>query len=571
MSTISPDLRERTEAWIAADPQRKTREELSALLEAGDAAELAERMDGSLMFGTAGLRGRVEAGSNRMNRAVVIRTTRGLAEYLLQRDPDSDRPVVVGRDARLSSKRFQKDTIAVLTAAGILVRYFRDPVPTPLVAYAARQLGARAAIVITASHNPPLDNGYKVYDTNGAQIVPPTDRDIADKIAETPPAIDVPRLARKYRSELAHAVPDGMFDRYLADLEAVRAADAAGSDLTFILTPMHGVGGAFVKEALHAAGHANVYPVLAQYEPDGRFPTVDFPNPEEPGALDLATDLAVEKDADLIIANDPDTDRLAVSVERPGGWQPLTGNQIGVLLADYLLANTSVANPMVLNSIVSSPMLAQVAAAHGAKFERTLTGFKWIWNAALDFEDAGEGTFVFGYEEALGYSVGPAVRDKDGISAAVIFADLAASLHARGETVLDYLARLYDTHGLWVSTQKSIVRPGGEGAAQIAAAMERLAASPPTEVAGIAVSEVTDYRQGAEARPRYLAATPLVELDLGASGRALVRPSGTEPKLKIYVDLVADRDPAVATAEQEQLLVARADAVAGEIAGQLGL
>jgi phosphomannomutase len=571
MSTISPDLRQRTEAWIAADPHNKTREELSALLAAGDAAEIAERMDGSLMFGTAGLRGRVEAGSNRMNRAVVIRTTRGLAEYLLQRATDSDKPVVVGRDARLSSKRFQKDTIAVLTAAGIVVRFFPDPVPTPLVAYAARQLGARAAIVITASHNPPLDNGYKVYDTNGAQIIPPTDRDIADKIAEAPPAKDVPRLAKKYRKELAHPVPDGMFDRYLADLAKVRAADATGSDLTIVYTPMHGVGGAFVLDALHDAGHPNVYPVPAQYEPDGRFPTVDFPNPEEPGALDLATDLAVERDADLIIANDPDTDRLAVSVERADGWHALTGNQIGVLLADYMLANTTVDKPLVLNSIVSSPMLAEVAAAHGAGFERTLTGFKWIWNAALDIEEAGNGTFVFGYEEALGYSVGPAVRDKDGISAAVIFADLAASCRGRGESVLDYLAQLYETHGLWVSTQKSIVRPGSEGAAQIAAAMERIAAAPPTEVAGIAVAAVTDYRMGAEDRPRYLAATPLVELDLGTSGRALVRPSGTEPKLKIYVDLVAERDAGVAADQQERSLVAEADRVATAIAEQLGL
>jgi phosphomannomutase len=362
-----------------------------------------------------------------------------------------------------------------------------------------------------------------------------------------------------------------MFERYLADLEEVRSPEAAGSDLKIVFTPMHGVGGAFVTEALRAAGHPNVYPVPAQYEPDGRFPTVDFPNPEEPGALDLATDLAVEKDADLIIANDPDTDRLAVSVEGPDGWRPLTGNQIGVLLGDYMLATTQVAKPLVLNSIVSSPMLADIAVAHGAEYERTLTGFKWIWNAALDFEEAGAGTFVFGYEEALGYSVGPAVRDKDGISAAVIFADLAASCSARGESVLDYLARLYDTHGLWVSTQKSIVRPGSEGAAQIAGAMERIATAPPTEVAGIAVAGMADYREGADARPRYLAATPLVELDLGASGRALVRPSGTEPKIKIYVDLVADRDPAVPAAEQERSLAAKADVVAGEIADQLGL
>ncbi len=571
MSDISSELRERTEAWIAADPQKKTRKELQSLLDADDAAELAERMDGSLMFGTAGLRGRVEGGSNRMNRAVVIRTTRGLADYLLELFANSDEPVVIGCDARLSSERFQKDAVGVLTAAGILVRYFPEPVPTPVVAYAAMQLGARAAIVVTASHNPPYDNGYKVYDANGAQIVPPTDRDIADKIAAVGPANKVPRLAKKHRGDMARPVPGGIFERYLTDMFEIRALDATGSDLNIVYTPLHGVGGACVTEALHRSGHPNVYPVPLQYEPDGHFPTVSFPNPEEPGALDLATERSIEVGADLIIANDPDTDRLAISLERSDGWRALTGNQIGVLLADSVLANTTVDNPLVLNSIVSSPMLERVAAAYGAGFAQTLTGFKWIWNAALDIQEAGGGTFVFGYEEALGYSVGPAVRDKDGISAAVVFADLAVACRDRGESVLEYLSRLYEQHGLWVSTQKSIVRPGSEGAAQIAAAMERVADNPPDHAGDIPVVAMTDYRFGAEERPRYLAATPLVELDLGSRGRALIRPSGTEPKLKIYVDLVADLDKASPTEDQERALVTEADSVASAIAEQLGL
>jgi len=334
---------------------------------------------------------------------------------------------------------------------------------------------------------------------------------------------------------------------------------------------MHGVGGAYVTRALREFGYENILPVAEQYEPDGHFPTVAFPNPEEPGALDLANTLAAGEGADLIIANDPDTDRLAVSVKRSDGWRPLTGNQIGVLLADYLLCGTKVEKPLVLNSIVSSPMLAGIAAAHGARFETTLTGFKWIWNAALDIAAESGEEFVFGYEEALGYSVGPAVRDKDGVSAAVIFADLAAACRNRGESVLDYLARLYTEHGMWVSTQKSIVRPGSEGAAQIADAMVRLADSAPTEVAGIDVVGTIDYRVGAESRPRYLAATPLVELDLGDRGRVLVRPSGTEPKLKIYVDLVAARDGSIPAEEQERGLVAEADEVAVAVADGLGL
>lgn len=571
MSNIPAELRQRTEAWIAADPDKKTRAELRALLDGGDIDELSERMAGSLEFGTAGLRGRVEAGSNRMNRAVVIRTTRGLAEYLLERDPDSDQPVIVGRDARLSSNRFQKDTVGVLTAAGILVRYFPDPVPTPLVAYAALQLGARAAVVITASHNPPLDNGYKVYDSNGAQIIPPTDKEIAARVDASPDAVDVPRLSKKYRKEVAQPVPAGMFERYLEDLAAIRAAGEGLADLKIVYTPMHGVGGAYVTGALRAFGYTDIVPVPEQYDPDGRFPTVSFPNPEEPGALDLANALASEVDADLIIANDPDTDRLAVSLPRSDGWRPLTGNQIGVLLGDYLLSTRHTENPLVLNSIVSSPMLASIAAKYGARFATTLTGFKWIWNAALDLAAAGRGAFVFGYEEALGYSVSPQVRDKDGISAAVIFADLAAGCRSRGETVLEYLSRLYEEHGFWVSTQKSIVRPGSEGADEIAAAVARLAGSPPEQLAGIKVSSMSDYRVGAEDRPRYLAATPLVELDLGDRGRALVRPSGTEPKLKIYVDLVAAREPAMTTDEQEQQLVAEANEVAEEIAAGLAI
>ncbi|MGA9595210.1 MAG: phospho-sugar mutase [Acidimicrobiia bacterium] len=570
MSNVPSDLRARTEAWIAADPDSKTRAELTDLLAAGEVDELSERMAGSLEFGTAGLRGRVEAGSNRMNRAVVIRTTRGIAEYLLDRDPDSDRPVVVGRDARLSSNRFQKDTIGVLAAAGIVVRYFPDPVPTPVVAYAARRLGARAAIVITASHNPPLDNGYKVYDSNGVQIIPPTDSDIAARIAAAPDAVDVPRLAKKYREEVAHRVPEGIFARYLEDLAAIRVG-AGGSDLKIVYTPMHGVGGAYVTEALEFFGYDDVTPVPEQYEPDGRFPTVAFPNPEEPGALDLAAALAAKTSADIIIANDPDTDRLAVSLPRREGWRPLTGNQIGALLGDYLLSHTKVARPLVVNSIVSSPMLADIAIKYGARHATSLTGFKWIWNAALDIESTEGANFVFGYEEALGYSVSPQVRDKDGISAAVVFTDLAAVCKARGETVLDYLARLYDRHGLWVSTQKSIVRPGSEGAEEIAAAVERLAGAPPAELAGISVVSMTDYRQGADARPRYLAATPLVELDLGDRGRALVRPSGTEPKLKIYVDLVAKRDPAMTVDTQEAELVAEANEVAEDMASNLVL
>jgi phosphomannomutase len=333
---------------------------------------------------------------------------------------------------------------------------------------------------------------------------------------------------------------------------------------------MHGVGGRYVVEALAHFGYDSVSPVPEQFPPDGRFPTVAFPNPEEPGALDLAMAQAAAEHADLIIANDPDTDRLAVSLERNGQWSSLSGNQIGVLLGDYILSTTDEPHPIVVNSIVSSPMLATIAAAHGATFAQTLTGFKWIWNAALDLQEAGKGRLVFAYEEALGYSVFPGVRDKDGISAAVLFADLAAHARDEGQTVRDRLVSLYRRHGLWVSAQRNVVRPGTEGAAQIAAAIERLGAAPPDRIGDVRVVAVTDYRTGAEDRPRYLGAQPLIALDLGEKGRLLVRPSGTEPKLKIYIDLTAPLEAGVDPAEREQSLLAEAVALGEAVAELLG-
>lgn len=562
------DLTAAAAEWIAGDPDPVTRAELRGIVDSGAADELAERMGATLQFGTAGLRGRVEAGSNRMNRATVIRATKGLADYLRSTIGTDAGPVVVGRDARLSSATFMDDTIAVLVAAGFGVRYFADPIPTPLVAHAALRYGAGAAVVITASHNPPADNGYKVYAPNGAQIVPPTDTGIAEAIAAAGPASDVPRA--EIVGAAVHAIEDDLFDEYLRDVARGLPAAEGDRDISIVYAAMHGVGGKYVVAALDRFGFGRVHPVAAQFEPDGRFPTVAFPNPEEPGAMDLSHELAMSIDADLVIANDPDTDRLAVSIPEPGsGYRQLTGNQIGVLLADFLLAGGGTDRPLVFNSIVSSPMLASIADEYGAGYDRTLTGFKWIWNAALDLEADGRGEYVFGYEEALGYSVGRTVRDKDGISAAVAFAGLVADAKADGETVWDVLGDLYRRHGLWVSTQKSVVRPGADGADEIAAAMDLLGERTPDTLGGFAVTSVTDYRNGAEERPRYLAATPLVELSFGDAGRALIRPSGTEPKLKIYVDLRGDAGDDWLNAEED--LLAKANAAAEDAAAFLGL
>ncbi len=498
-------------------------------------------MAGTLEFGTAGLRGRVEAGSNRMNRAVVIRTTWGVAQHILA-TTDGDRgPVVVGRDARISSPQFLDDTVGVLAAAGLSVFVFPGTTPTPVVAFTAKSMAASAAIVITASHNPPADNGYKVYSSNAVQIIPPEDQQIASWIDRAPDASVIERVEPDVFDDhpsIRTADGDALVEYRDAVLASVPEVEG-DADLRIAYSAMHGVGGDTLVRLLERAGFESVTPVPSQFEPDGRFPTVAFPNPEEPGAMDEAHAVATEIDADLVIANDPDADRLAVSLPMSNGWHQLTGNQIGALLGDFTLDHARVANPLVVESIVSSPMLGVIAEAYGARFERTLTGFKWICNAGLALEREGA-DFVFGYEEALGYTIGTAVRDKDGIGAALAFLRMAAESRISGESVWDRLGRLYERHGLWVSTQRSVVRDGPDGAEEIAAAMKLLATETPESLGGLTVSEVTDYREGAEARPPWLGATPLVEYVLGEAGRALIRPSGTEPKIKIYVDLRAD-------------------------------
>ena len=567
---IMSDILEITKAWIDGDPDPKTRAELSALVDAGTAEELADRMNGSLEFGTAGLRGVVEGGSNRMNRATVIRATAGLASYLLAITEPDERLVVIGRDARPSSASFENDAIGVLTAAGFAVRYFEVPTPTPLVAYAGLSMAACASIVVTASHNPPADNGYKVYADNGAQIVPPTDRLIAEQIAMVGPANEVPRAADPYSDPGVEEVSVDLFDEYLREVATSLPPVTGDRGISIVYTAMHGVGGKPVTEALRRFGFKNVHPVSRQYAPDGTFPTVSFPNPEEPGALDLSHELAEALDADIVLANDPDTDRLAVSVPAPGGvWTPLTGNQIGCLLAEFLLSHGDQSGGTVVNSIVSSPMLGQIADAHGATWSQSLTGFKWIWNAALELEQEGAGDLVLGFEEALGYSVGTTVRDKDGISAAVAFAVLAAAAAGDGSIVLDRLGDLYCKYGIWVSTQVSIRRESASGAKEIADAMALLRADPPSRVGDIDVQRVVDFLIDADERPTYLGSTNLIELDLGEMGRVLARPSGTEPKLKIYVDLTTEFPYDGAWQMAEAALIVKANTVGQDLASWL--
>lgn len=558
--------------WAAGDPDPVTRAELEALVTSRDHAELAERMAGPLVFGTAGLRAKVGAGSARMNRATVIRTTRGLADFLAaRRDGARSLPVVVGNDARTTSPELARDVVAVLAAAKIPVRYFEEPVPTPLVAYAARTLGASAAVVVTASHNPRDDNGYKVYLDDAIQLVAPSDALIQAAIERVGPASGVPRAVPGSAGADAEPIAVGpLFERYLTETFGRLGIGTPRSEpLRIVYTPLHGVGLRFALEALRRAGFEHVQPVPEQAEPDGTFPTTAFPNPEEPGTLELALALAARENAELVLANDPDADRLAAGVPTPSGRVlALTGNQLAVLLADAALAHfPGPGVPLVVSSIVTTPLVAAIARARGARFEATLTGFKWIWTAALSLERSGAGRFACGLEEALGYSITPAVRDKDGISAGVLLALQASRCRERGETLLDRFHALCREHGLWVSAQRTIPLAGP--ASRVEEALDRLASAPPRTLGGLEVSSVVDYRTGAESRPVWLGAAALVELKL-RGGRVLVRPSGTEPKLKVYVDLSVAVGAQEAVGPLETALADEADRVGADLVAALG-
>lgn len=562
-------LLQRARAWAEGDPDPLSKAELCALIDAANYSELHERMRGDLEFGTAGLRGIVAAGSARMNLAVVIRVTRALCDQLLARAPDARTlPVVVGCDARLDSRRFADAAARVLLAAGIPVKRFAEPVPTPLVAYAVRAFAASAGIMITASHNPAEYNGYKLYWDNGVQVIPPTDREIAARMRNSAAANCIP-LGALSRQEF---ISDDIVRRYLAETRAALPQVVANRELCVVYTPLHGVGASIVERIFAEAGYANFHTVPEQRAPDGHFPTVPFPNPEEPGALDLALELASRKNADLVIANDPDADRLAIAIPTPSGrWLPLTGNQIGLLLADFALAHSDAGRRgLVVSSLVSSPMLDSIAATHGAHCERALTGFKWIWTAALALE-AQNHRFCFGYEEALGYSFGRAVRDKDGISAALAFAELTSEARAAGKSVQDRLHDLYRTHGLWVSVQHNVVLTGTAGAARIARAMTELGSAPPGALAGHAVSAVRDFRIPDPGAPVFRGPDLLIELKFEGGGRALARPSGTEPKLKIYVDLPASHAPQGSISAAEAQALRQASEVARALISALGL
>lgn len=553
------DLRKRALAWIETDPDPRTAQELRALLDTDHEQELAERMAGPLRFGTAGLRGIVGAGESRMNTAVILRTTAGLGNYLLSTGPNAaSQGVVIGYDGRHGSREFAHAASYVLAGVGIKAHLFRDMTPTPLVAYAIGVLGAAAGVMVTASHNPKEYNGYKVYWSNGALIIPPHDHGIASAIETIGPAKEIPRLEETTARQrgLLMDVPDWLLDQYGDDVAALSLDDRGRAALTIVYTAMHGVGDTFAQNALKRYGFREVWSVPEQQKPDGDFPTVAFPNPEEAGALNLALALAKEKGAQLVLANDPDADRLAVAVPKSdGGYRQLSGNEVGVLLGEYILRAglNDDAQRIVVTTIVSSPMLGEIAGKLGVQYAEVLTGFKWIVTTAKALENEKGARFTFGYEEALGYTIGQVTPDKDGISAAAIFAELTAVAATEGRTIDDELERLSRSYGLHVSAQRSITKRGTQGAAEIAETMDRLRLSPPVNIGETPVTAVRDYlkaeqRTASGGSSESLPTANVISFQLEGDGRVVARPSGTEPKIKFYFDLretVGDDEPFV--------------------------
>ncbi|WP_076708751.1 phospho-sugar mutase [Microbacterium oleivorans] len=526
---MSEGVLETARQWLAQDPDEATRAELADLItraEAGDQAatsDLRDRFDSRLAFGTAGLRGALGAGSNRMNRVLVGQAAAGFAAYLRERAGDETPSVVVGYDGRRNSDVFARDSAEIFAGAGLRAILLPRLLPTPVLAFAVRHLGASAGVMVTASHNPPDDNGYKVYlggADDGAQIVSPADAEIAAHIDRVAALADLGAIPRSDGFEIAD---ESVVEAYVRATALVAPAPAGAAGLTWVYTAMHGVGHETLGRVLETAGYPAPIVVEAQIHPDGRFPTVAFPNPEEPGAMDLAFETARAAGAELIVANDPDADRLAVAIPdaaADGGWRRLTGNEVGLLLG-WRAARTASSGTLAC-SLVSSPGLQTIAEHYGLDFSATLTGFKWISRAP---------GLVFGFEEALGYLVNPGtVRDKDGISAAIAILGLVSEAREEGRTLGDLLDESAATFGHFASGQVSI---RVDDVSVIGKIMAALREAPPASVGSVAVERVEDLLLAPEGSP----SGDILRMWLDDGSRVIVRPSGTEPKLKAYLDV----------------------------------
>jgi phosphomannomutase len=518
--TIDTALRAEVEKWITEDPDAATRSQLQEMLDSGDETSLRSCFAGFLEFGTAGLRGPLGPGPSRMNRAVVTKTAAGLAIYMKRNGLKS---VVIGRDARYGSEDFTRDTAEIMHGAGFEVFVLPRPLPTPVLAYAVRNLKCDVGIMVTASHNPPQDNGYKVYlggtvggvRYEGSQIISPADSEISADIAT------VPALNTLVRSQGWTILDESHIDAYVSATS--RLATKPGT-LTIVYTAMHGVGTETLEKVFKAAGFPAPTLVSEQAQPDPDFPTVKFPNPEEPGAIDLSLVKAREVSADLVIANDPDADRCAAAIkDRDGQWRMLRGDEVGALLGEYMARKAPNKEVMLANSIVSSSILSKIAQHYGLPFKETLTGFKWLAKIP---------NLWFGYEEALGYAVdSKSVNDKDGISAALVLAQLATDLKAEGKTLVDLLDEIWERHGYHGTKQISVRTTS---VAQIDAILSKFRDATPATIGRFSLTAFDDLEKPQDGLPP----TNGVRIRLMDNIRIIVRPSGTEPKIKCYIEVI---------------------------------
>ena len=517
---ISAELREEVISWIADDPDPKTRAQLESMLEGGDESELRSCFSGFLEFGTAGLRGPLGPGPSRMNRAVVSKTALGLARFMAKSGLKS---IVIGRDARYGSEDFTRDTAEIMSGAGFDVYVLPRPLPTPVLAFAVRKLNCDVGVMVTASHNPPQDNGYKVYlggtvngtIYNGSQIIAPTDSEISHAIATAPQLRDTPR------GNSWTVLPEQVISDYIDETAKLAQRPA---EMKIVYTAMHGVGKEVISKVFERAGMPKLILVSEQAEPDPDFPTVAFPNPEEPGAIDLALAKAREVGADLVIANDPDADRCAAAInDSKTGWRMLRGDEVGIILGEYLAVNAPDKVGVFANSIVSSSALRKIAGHYQLPFTETLTGFKYL--AKVE-------NLRFGYEEALGYCVdAKIVNDKDGISAALLLAQIAADLKEAGSNFESFLDQIWKRIGFHATRQISVRT---RDLSDIENVMGRLRSNRPTSIAGFEITGFDDLEQPSDRLPP----TNGIRLWLAGKYRVIVRPSGTEPKIKCYIEVV---------------------------------
>ncbi len=530
--TSLENLIAQAKSWQAQDPDPETRAELDALIAEGNEAGLADRFGSRLGFGTAGLRGELGAGPNRMNRVLVAQAAVGIARYLKANFDDPS--CVIGFDARKNSDIFAKDSAEILTGLGVRAYLYDSLVATPMVAFAVRELGCSAGVMVTASHNPPADNGYKVFDHTGSQIIPPMDALIAKEIAKF---ADQELVSELSRSDDYSAVPANISIDYLQGVSGLLNRHSDRKPIKIVYSAMHGVGSEFIEKIFELSGMDPLIQVAAQQVPDGSFPTVAFPNPEEPGAMDLSMAEAKASNADLVMANDPDADRLCVAYrDSVGNYVQLTGDELGLVLAEELAgrAKRAAAKGSLACSIVSSSAIGKVAEHYGLGFSQTLTGFKWVGRVP---------NLIFGYEEALGYCVdSKRVKDKDGLSAALVVADIASTLATQGYTIGDQLEKLSERYGYFATGQISF---RVKDLTIIEKLMARLRANPLKELAGVQLA-VTDFLEGWGEFP----GTDAIQFDLADGRRVIVRPSGTEPKLKCYLQAIGD------TRERSQILLA---------------